>query len=448
MSRETPTDRAGAQHASDRRRSAFGNRQARHGWVEALVVVLAGFLVMAVVAALGLWAAGAAGLPGAAFPRVVAGVVVMAVGGSVRFSGDAGALAETRADMSVVPLSVTVAGALVIAAGILRPLRHRAVAGARELAGWGGRLAVLWVLALVGLSFLARQTFAVPAGSETLSDIGELLDISPRIGFETDLPLTLLFGLLWLVGLFVLTLLVSRRAPLPARLLRFQESVRPAAFAMVVMLLVCVALGAVIGLVSAAAQGGAADKLAVVLLCLPNLMWLALTVGLGASWEGRVEGQPFELPMPHALDTVLRNADDSTLNLRSLTEIDGRWWWLAVAAGILVLACAFLMAARSPAHMRAWQHGVHMAVALALTVLTICLLGRVSAHFALSVLGIGDLGGGLSGEVSLRPQLWTALGFAVLWGFIGGFLGGLLARPVHRRGEVRAAGRPTAAHRA
>ncbi|MGW1029626.1 streptophobe family protein [Streptomyces sp. NPDC002577] len=401
---------------------------------------------MAVVAALGLWAAGASRLPGAAFPRVVAGVVVMAVGGSVRLAGDVGALARTRADLSVVPLSVTVAGALVIAVGILRPLRHRAVAEARELAGWAGRLAVLWALALVGLSFLARQTFAVPTGSETLSDLGDLLDISPRIGFETDLPLTLLFGLLWLVGLFVLTLLVSRRAPLPARLVRFQESVRPAAFAMVVLLLVCVALGTVVGLVSAATGGGAADELAVVLLCLPNLTWLALTVGLGASWEGRVEGQPLDLPMPHALDTVLRSANESVLNLRSLTEVDGRWWWLAVAAGILVPACAFLMAAWSPARMRAWQHAVHMAVALTLTVLTICLVGRVSAHFALSILGLGDLGGGLSGEVSLHPQMWTALGFAVLWGFIGGFLGGLLARPVHRRGEIGAAGRPAAAH--
>ena len=54
---------------------------------------------------------------------------------------------------------------------------------------------------------------------------------------------TLGFGLLWLAGVLVLDLLVSRRAPLPARLLRFQESVRPAAFAMVVLLLAYVVLG-------------------------------------------------------------------------------------------------------------------------------------------------------------------------------------------------------------
>ena len=86
--------------------------------------------------------------------------------------------------------------------------------------------------------------------------------------------------------------------------------------------------------------------------------------------------------------------------------------------------------------MRPWQHAVHMAVALTLTVLTICLVARISAHYGLSLLGIGDLGGGLAGEVTLRPHLWTALGLAVLWGLIAGFLGSLLALRVRRRGEV------------
>ncbi len=77
-----------------------------------------------------------------------------------------------------------------------------------------------------------------------------------------------------------------------------------------------------------------------------------------------------------------------------------------------------------------------MAVALTLTVLFICLTARISAHYGLSLLGLGDLGGGLGGEVSLRPKWWTALGFAVLWGLVTGFLGGLAATRVHRRGEV------------
>ncbi len=77
-----------------------------------------------------------------------------------------------------------------------------------------------------------------------------------------------------------------------------------------------------------------------------------------------------------------------------------------------------------------------MAAALTLTVFAVCLLVRISAHYGLSLLGLGDLGGGLGGEVLLRPRLWGALGLAVLWGLVTGFLGGLLASRVHWRGEA------------
>ncbi|NGO10402.1 hypothetical protein G5C60_23135 [Streptomyces sp. HC44] len=418
MSSQTPADQA----------------VARHGWAEAVVTVLAGVVVMALVAALGLWAAGAADLPDGAFPRVVAATMVVAVGGSIEIAGNAGALAETQAGLTVIPLSVALAGVLVIAAGFLRPLRHRAVTGAPELAGWAARIAVVWLLALTAFSLPARETFDISVGDGSIGDIGELFGEAPRVGFEADVPVTLVFGLLWLAGVLVLALLVSRRAPLSARLLRFQESVRPAAFAMVALLLTYVVLGLVIALVVAATRGHAVETFAVILLGLPNVVWLVFTIGLGASWEGRVDG-PFGLPMPRLLDIVLRTPDISTLNLRTLAEHDGKVWWLVVVNAVLLLAAAFLMAARSPARTRAWQHALHMAVALALTVLAVCLLARISAHYGLSILGIGDLGGGLSGDLLLRPRLWIALGFAVLWGLVSGFLGSLLASRVHRQGQ-------------
>ncbi|MDX2699675.1 hypothetical protein Sipo8835_05480 [Streptomyces ipomoeae] len=405
----------------------------RHGWLQALGTVLAGLIVMVVVAALGLWAAGAADLPDNAFPRVVAATVVTAVGGTIELAGGAGIIAETRAGLTVIPLSVTLAGALTFAAGFLRPLRHRAVAGAPELAGWAARIAVLWLAALIGVSLGARQTFAIPL----LGEVGDFFGVSAEVGFKTDVPVTVLFGLLWLAGVLVLALLVSRGAPLPARLLRFQESVRPAAYAMVVLLLAYVALGLVIALVVALTRGHAAETAGVILLGLPNLVWLSFTIGLGATWDGRVEG-PFGLPMPHVLDEVLRGSEVSTLNLDSLTEHDGRVWWLVVVNVVLLLMAAFVMAARSPVRVRLWQHAVHMAVALVLTVLMICLVARLSAHYGLSVLGIGDLGGDLNGELSLRPRLWSALGLALAWGLVTGFLGGVLAKRVRRRGEVGA----------
>lgn len=406
---------------------------ARHGWPQALGTVLAGLIMMVVVASLGLWAAGAADLPDNAFPRVVAATVVTAVGGTIELSGGAGAIAETQAGLTVIPLSVTLAGALVMAAGFLRPLRHRAVAGAPELAGWAARIAVLWLAALIGVSLGARQTFAIPLG-----EVGDFFGASAEVGFEAAVAPTVFFGLLWLAGVFVLALLVSR-APLPARLLRFQESVRPAAYAMVVLLLAYVALGLVIGVVVALTRGHAAETAAVILLGLPNVVWLVFTIGLGATWDGQVEG-PFGLPMPKLLDLVMRGPDVSTLNLGSLAEYDGRVWWLVVVNAVLLLGAAFVMAVRSPARVRLWQHAVHMAVALLLTVLMICLVARISAHYGLSVLGIGDLGGDLSGELFLRPRMWSALGFAVLWGLVTGFVGGVLAKGVRRRGAVDGVG--------
>ncbi|MFJ6571879.1 streptophobe family protein [Streptomyces sp. NPDC091292] len=390
---------------------------------------------MGVLAALGLWAAGANGLPDSAFPRVVVAVVVIAVGGSVDISGGAGALATTHGDLTVLPLSVTLAGALVMGAAFLRPLRRRAVAGTRELAGWAARIAVLWALALIGLSLAARQEFAVSTGNGTLNAIGNLLGTSPTVAFRADVPLSVVIGLVWLAGLFVLTLLASRSAPLPSRLVPFHESVRPTAHAMVVLLLTYVAGGLVVGLVVAASRGHTAETFAVLLLGLPNLVWLAFTLGLGVSWEGRVEG-PFGLPMPQILDTVLRHPGNSTVNVRTLAAVDGRAWWLIVVAAVLLLAAAFLSAARSPTLVPAWRHAVRFAVALVVTVLAICLLARVSAHYGLSLLGIGSVGGALSGEVVLWPHWWTALGFAALWGLVAGFLGALSARGVRRRGGV------------
>ena len=403
-----------------------------------MATVLGTLVAMGVVAGLGLWAAGASDLPDGAFPRVVVATVVTAVGGTIRLTGGAGGLADSKAGLTMIPLSVTLTGALVLGAGFLRPLRHRAVTGGRELAGWAARIAVLWVLALLALACAARQKFKLSVGNDTLGDLGDLFGVQPEVGFTTDVPQTVLLGLVWLAGVLVLALLVSRRAPLPGRLLPFQESVRPAAHAMVVLLLAYVALGTLVALVVAVTRGHAPQTLAVVLLGMPNLVWLTLTIGLGATWNGRVEG-PFGLPMPHVLDEVLRSSDTATLNLSTLAGYDGRVWWLVVVDALLLLSVAFLMAARSPARVRAWQHAVHLAVALALTVLMICLLGRISAHYGLSVLGIGDLGGDLGGELFLRPDLWAAVGFGALWGLVTGFLGALLARPVRRKGEIKPA---------
>ncbi|RSS34893.1 hypothetical protein EF912_36540, partial [Streptomyces sp. WAC07061] len=148
-------------------------------WRDALVAVVAGFAVMTAVAAAGLACAGAGDLPGGAFPRVVAAVVVMAAGGSVEVSGDAGFLAGADASLSVLPLSVSLAGALTTGCLFLRPLRHRAVAGTRELLARAARTGVLWLALLTLFALLARQTFGLSTDGSPLGEIGELLDSAP-----------------------------------------------------------------------------------------------------------------------------------------------------------------------------------------------------------------------------------------------------------------------------
>ncbi|WP_234438453.1 streptophobe family protein [Streptomyces sp. NRRL S-340] len=397
---------------------------------------------MGVVAALGLWAAGAADLPGDAFPRVVAATVVTAVGGSMRLTGNAGMLAETHAGVTVMPLSVSLTGALVLGAGFLHPLRHRAAAGAREPAFGAARIAVLWLAALTGLAFAARQRFAVDLGDGVLGAVGGLLGVEPEVGFTTDVGQTAGFGLLWLAGVLASALLSARTAAVPARLPWLGTRVRPVAYALVVLLLSYVVLGLVVALVTAGTRGHPAQTFALILLGLPNLTWLAFTIGLGATWHGRVDG-PFGLPVPRLLDEVLRTPDVSTLDLGTLAGHDGRVWWLVVVDAVLLSAAAFLAGVLAPAATRPWRHAVHMAVGLVLTVLLVCLSGRISAHYGLSLLGIGDVGGGLSGELLLRPRLWSALGLAALWGLVTGFLGAAAARRVRRRdGAPPGPGRP------
>ncbi|MFE5880366.1 streptophobe family protein [Streptomyces hydrogenans] len=410
---------------------------------QALAAVVAGYVAMGVTAALGLWAAGAADLPGG-FAAVLAAVVVMSAGGQVEIVGSAGSLAGAQGELTAMPLTVTLVGALVTGAVFLRPLRHHAVARTGDLAERAAAVTVLWLAGLAGLSAAARHDFPLDLGvgdsQEPLADLfGELIDAAdPSVGFRTLVGPTLGYGLLWILGVLLVALLVSRRSPLPARLLRHQEAVRPAASAMLLLLLAYVALGLVVGLVVAATKGHAAETFAVLLLGLPNVSWLALGVGIGGSWEGTVDG-PFGLPMPQVLDAVLRQGGDgtdlSTVDLPSLAAQDARAWWLLPIAAVLVLGAAFVAAVRSPAHVRPWQHALHCGVAFALTMLAVAPLTLVEARFGLSVLGIGDLAG-LGGEVVLRPQVWRTAGFALLAGLVTGFLAGMLATGVRHRGQV------------
>ncbi|MER5355978.1 streptophobe family protein [Kitasatospora sp. NPDC002551] len=430
------------------------------GWLDAAAVVLAGLAAMALVAALGLWAAGADTLPGGGFPAVLAGTLALAVGGSVGLDGGAGFFASVDAGITAMPLSVGLAGALTMAEVFLRQLRYRAVAGGRELLGRAARTAVVWLVALALLCAAARHTFTVPLGEGLAEQLGSALGLNPEVGFHADPASTLGLGLLWLLVVLAATFAVSRRAPLPRSLVPFQQAVRPAAFAMLLVLLGYVVLGVAAAIGTAAAHGQARQVAALALLALPNLVWLAFGVGLGGEWHGHLVGA-LGLPVPQPLAAVLRGGEgqDGTVSLGTLAEQDARAWWLLPLAAVLMLAAGVLAAHRSPRGVPIWQHAVRLAAAAAVTVLLVGVWTRVSADYGLSVLGVGLGEGGLGdllgsvlgpavgavgpaaaltgGTLTLDPRLWTLVPLAAAWGLLAGALGALAANRLPRRGGTR-----------
>ncbi|MFE7525406.1 streptophobe family protein [Kitasatospora sp. NPDC057542] len=438
---------------------AAGPPGAVRGWLDALAVVLAGLVAMAAVAALGLWLAGADDLPDGGFPAVLAAMLALSVGGTVRLDGGAGDFAAVGAGISAMPLSVSVAGAVVMAEVFLRRLGFRAVVGGGELLGRIGRTVLLWLLALVLLTLGAQHTFVVPLSGDLAQTIGGVLGLTPEVGFHADGPTTVGIGLAWFLLVLAVTFAVSRRAPLPPALVRYQLAVRPAAFALWLVLLAYLAVGAAVGALTAIVHDNARQTLAVVLLALPNLAWPAFGVGLGAEWHGRLVGA-LGLPVPEPLSAVLRTpgGGQATVDLGTLAEQDARVWWLLPLAAVLLLAAAFLAARRSPRTVRLWQHAVRFALATAVTVLLMGLWTRVDADYGLSVLGVGLGQGGLAdllgavlggnnplaglggGSLTLRPVLWTAVPLAAGWGLLTGALGALLATRVRHRGEEPADG--------
>lgn len=181
------------------------------------------------------------------------------------------------------PLSVGLAGALVMVEVFLRQLRFRAVAAGGELLGRVARVVVLWLAALAVIVSVARHTFVVEIGGDLARTIGGALGLTPEVGFHADALRTLGLGLLWLLVVLAAAFAVSRRAPLPRAALPYQQAVRPAAFAVLMVLLAYAVIGVVVGVVTALVHGNARETLAVVLLAVPNLAWVGLRPGPGGA---------------------------------------------------------------------------------------------------------------------------------------------------------------------
>ncbi|MEU1531732.1 streptophobe family protein [Streptomyces fagopyri] len=465
-------------------------RGGRVPWGDVLLSAIASvswaLIAMAGTAALGLHLVGAdrAGSLG----PMTAAVVALGANGAVKPSGNVSAFglkgAEAHTAVQITPLGVGLVGALLLSYFFLRSLRGAGVVIApAELLARAGAVVVLFVATLGGLAWaghdvitidgnglgldrvtggggLGKITDKLPGG---LGDLGgllpgridDLVDAKAAVGFTVDTVPTLLGGAAWAAGILVIALLASRRTPLPRGWEGVHRTVRPAASALVTVMLMAVVAG--LAAAAYAAVGDPHPKLiaGAALLGAPNGVWLGVPIGLLVPWDGRATGELARV-LPDPLDKLLSAGSDRPVTLGRLAELDGRVWLLGVATALMMLVAGVLAATRTPFVRRrggtsggipdapdaggvgalgfAGRCALRLGIVTALALPLLAWLTDVSVDASLSVFGIDAFGAG----IQLHGRLGVALLFGAGWGAGAGAVGALLAY------ASRAAGRRAA----
>ncbi|MFF3562827.1 streptophobe family protein [Streptomyces sp. NPDC002574] len=422
--------------------------------LSAIAAVSWAYLAMVGVAALGLHLLGA-DTAGSLGPMTAA-VVAMAVGGKVSPSGDVAVFgldgAGAAGALDVMPLGVGLVGALLLAWIFLRSLRRAGMTvPAGELVARAGTVTVLFVALLGVLGWAGEDTIAIDGAAlgggksggggglidqlPGIGDIGgglgdglqDLIDAKASVSFHVDTGRSLLGGLLWVLAVLLLTLLASRRTPLPRGLEAVHTAVRPAASALRWVLLLAVVAGyAAAGY--AAATGDEPKRIAgAALLGAPNGVWLAVPLGLFVSWKGTATGELAKV-LPDPLDRLLTGKTHEPVTMGRLAELDHRVWLLTVAVALMMLAAGALAAARTPLRgaSRAGYAGrcaLSLGAVTALAFLLLVQLTGVSVDAGLSVFGFDAVGAG----IDLHGSMPLALLLGAAWGAAAGGAGALLA---------------------
>ncbi|MDX3384935.1 streptophobe family protein [Streptomyces niveiscabiei] len=420
-------------------------------WGDALLTAVAAvswaLIGMAGVAALGLHLlqADSAGSLG----PMTAAVVALGAGGSVSPSGDMSAFGMTGAEaagaIEITPLGVGLVGALLLSWFFLRSLRTAGVVvPLPELLVRAGAVAALFVAMLGGLAWAGHDVITIDGGSlgggsgtlelpgvgdlgGLLPDrVGDLVEAKAAVGFTVDTGATLLGGFLWCAGVLLLSLLSSRRTPLPLRWGFVHRVVRPAVSAVVSVLLVAVAAGWAAAVFASLRDDHPGRIYGSALLGAPNGVWVGVDVGLFVPHDGRASGiLTYVLPDP--LDRLLAAGDPQSVTLPRLAELDGRVWLLGVAAVLMMLLAGVFAAVRTPVEGGGRRFVAGCAVRLGVvTGVALALLARVtvvSVDAGLSVLGFDAVGAGLV----LRGDVVVAGLAGAGWGFAAGAAGAALA---------------------
>nr|WSY55944.1 streptophobe family protein [Streptomyces sp. NBC_00886] len=445
------------------------NHNTKVPWGDVLLSAIAAvswaLIGMAGTAALGLHLLGA-DTAGSLGPMTAA-VVALGAGGSVTPTGDVSAFGLTGAQattaVTITPLGVSLVGALLLSYFFLRSLRAAGVVIApAELLARVGSVVALFVAMLGGLAWAGHDVITID-GSKLgldkltggggsgggvnipgLGDIGDIGGLLPdkigdlvkakaAVGFTVDTAPTLLGGLGWSAGILLIALLASRRTPLPPGWDAAHRVVRPAASALVTVLLVAVAAGLAAAAYAAIGDDHPKRIAGAALLGAPNGVWLGIPIGLFVPWDGKATGELAKL-LPHPLDELLSAKSNQPLTLGRLAELDGRVWLLGVAAAAMMLLAGVLTAVRTPlgtvgtggrggALGFAGQCALRLGVVTALTMPLLAWLTDVSVDASLSVLGFDAFGAG----IELHGHLGMALVLGAVWGAGAGGVGGLLA---------------------
>lgn len=417
---------------------------------------------------------------------MTAAVVALGAGGSVTPSGDVSAFglkgAEAATAIEITPLGVGLVGAVLLSWFFLRSLRGAGVViSPSELLARAGAVIALFVATLGGLAWAGHDVITIDGGALGLDDlpgtggggggidvpglgdisgllpdrVGDLIDAKAAVGFTVDTLPTLLGGFVWAAGVLTVALLASRRTPLPPGWEAVHRVVRPAASALVTVLLVAVAAGLAAAAYAAIGDDHPKRIAGAALLGAPNGVWLGVPIGLFVPFDGSASGILVNV-LPDPLDRLLSSSEtDQSVSLGKLAELDSRVWLLGVAAVLMMLLAGILAAARTPlargvgpddvngrvplavrdpgalrfAGRCALRLGVVTAVALPL----LAWLAEVSVDASISVLGFDAFGAG----IQLHGQLVAAVLLGALWGAAAGAAARCWRTRAGRRGGGR-----------
>ncbi|TDC71975.1 streptophobe family protein [Streptomyces hainanensis] len=448
--------------------------------LEGAAAALCAVAAMAAVSALALVLLGA-GSVGSLWPLTMA-VTAMAVGGSVRaeatgsgaagstdsglgalFGGGGGLGPSLSGAVQVVPLGVTLVGAVVLWLAFARRPRSRRL----DAGEWAARAAgacAAGVLALAVVAALGRGEITVPDSAtsgpgDALGGLGGpgglggggMADLATR--YEAQVGTTALGALPWVVVTLAVGCAIGRRLrfPLGGTPDRLRDAWAPSVSAVVRTLLVLAWVPTMLLATVGTAVGGRAGTAAgAVLLLAPNALAVLLTLGAGAPWTAAAH--PVESAEGSPLASLLGGTGatggtggllgagalpDAAEDLRSLA-VGGVPLW-APALGLLavvLVGCAHAAAraghpslARAPLGHRgrfarhlgaAWRFGIVTAVVLG----GAAWLAEASGRFGISVFG-GELGG-TRAELGGGVVPWAAA-LGLLAGSLAGFAGSLLS---------------------